>query len=56
MTEDPDELPDPATGLMRAVEAQLHDFLQLSTIYVNKDALVRDFARRIVAECERRPR
>ena len=56
MTGDPDDLPDPASGLTRAVEAQLHDFLTLSTTYVNKEALARDFARRILAECERRPR
>ena len=56
MTEDRDDLPDPAPELMRAVEAQLHDFLRLSTTYVNKDTLVREFARRIAAECERRPR
>ena len=56
MTEDPDDLSEREAGLMHAIEAQLHDFLTLSTTYVNKDALVRDFARRIVAECERRPR
>jgi hypothetical protein len=56
MIEDPDDLPEPAPELTRAIEAQLNDFLRLSTTYVNKDALVRDFARRIAAECERRPR
>ena len=56
MTEDPDGLTERESGLMRAVEAHLLDLLQLSTTQVNKAALARDFARRIVAECERRPR
>ena len=59
MTEDPDDSEEPdrrLTGLMHAVEAHLHLFLRESTTYVNKDALAREYARRIVAECERRPR
>ena len=56
MTEDPDDLSEREAGLMHAIEAQLHAFLQLSTMQANKDALVRDFARRIAAECGRRPR
>ena len=54
--DDPAVLTDRTAALLRAIEAHLQELLRLSTTYVNKEALVRDFARRIVAECERRPR
>jgi hypothetical protein len=54
VADDPRGLDERAAALARSIEALLLDMLAESTRWVNKETLARQYALRILAECDRR--